>query len=807
MSEQVERSSAALVDRARGEAVADRAKRKLRLWRGVAALVLVAGSVGSVLAADSVAKNAVDQSRRQFATSSAGIASTLELAIQHEQDLSVSVGGFVVGKPNASNTEFGQWAAAVRAFDRYPELRGFGFTVIVPASKLAAFAARAEADPTGPLGPDGHFHVVPAGNRPLYCLGALGQLRLSQLVLPAGYDFCLDNQGLESGDAGLGSSRDTGLDSYEPFKLGTSALLAVESPIYRGGVVPATVALRRAAFLGWVGLLVAPDVVLARALVDNPGTAVQFRYHDASSDATFQSGKVPPNGQSVTIDLHNGWTVTTSGTVAARGVLGHTDALLLLVAGIALSALLALLLFVLATGRVRALGLVSEKTDELRHQALHDALTGLPNRALISDRIEQLLARNRRNNTVGAALFVDLDGFKDVNDTLGHGAGDRLLQSVAARLTGSLRGVDTIGRMGGDEFVVLIDGASEHRAPDMVAERILDVIRQPFEIAEAAAPIVITASVGIAVGHRDTPEDLLRDADVALYQAKAAGKNCHETFRPEMEATVQHRYELEFDLRAALTNDQFRLMYQPIYQLDDLTLIGVEALIRWEHPTLGQIQPDEFIPLLESSGQIIDVGRWVLREACTQMADWRRRGSDLIVSVNVSGRQLDRDVIIDDVRDALAVSHLDPAALTLEITETALMHNVESTGRRLRDLKALGTQIAVDDFGTGYSSLAYLQRFPVDCLKIDRAFTDAITRSPESDALIHTLVQLGKDLGLKTLAEGVERPGQIDHLRGEQVNQVQGFLLARPLDPQTLESLLLDLASKAELGDPEATRT
>jgi EAL domain-containing protein (putative c-di-GMP-specific phosphodiesterase class I) len=252
-----------------------------------------------------------------------------------------------------------------------------------------------------------------------------------------------------------------------------------------------------------------------------------------------------------------------------------------------------------------------------------------------------------------------------------------------------------------------------------------------------------------------------------------------------------HRYELEFDLRGALDAGQFRLVYQPIYNLDDLSLVGVEALIRWQHPTLGEVQPDEFIPLLEASGHIVDVGRWVLHEACRQMAIWHEGGDRLGISVNVSGRQLDRDVIIDDVRAALTASGLMPQDLTIEITETALMRNIDLTARRLRDLKTLGVQIAIDDFGTGYSSLAYLQRFPVDCLKIDRAFTDSITQSPESEALIHTLVQLGHDLGLKTLAEGVETAGQIDYLRGESVHEVQGFLLARPLDPRTFESQVL----------------
>ncbi|HEX3087317.1 MAG TPA: EAL domain-containing protein, partial [Ilumatobacteraceae bacterium] len=433
-----------------------------------------------------------------------------------------------------------------------------------------------------------------------------------------------------------------------------------------------------------------------------------------------------------------------------------------------------------------------------QYQALHDTLTGLPNRALIMDRIEQLLARNRRHGTSGAALFVDLDDFKNVNDTLGHEAGDRLLMAVATRLSSALRDADTIGRMGGDEFVVLIDGASLQVAPELVAERLLEVMRQPFELAGASMPLTVNTSVGIAIGDRANPGDLLRDADVALYQAKAAGKNRYEVFHAEMQSEILRRVQLEFDLRSAIEHHQFRLVYQPIYNLEDLTIIGVEALLRWDHPTRGVIQPDAFIPMLEQTGQIHEVGRWVLLHACEQMAAWHNRGNTLDISINVSGRQLDSDGIVGDIENALIVSGLDPSTLIIEITETALMRNTVETARRLRELKRLGIRIAIDDFGTGYSSLAYLQQFPVDCLKIDRMFTSAINSSPESKALISTLVQLGKDLGLRTLAEGVETTDEMDHLRSENVNEAQGFLLSHPLDPETLETKLLQLSRPAQ---------
>jgi diguanylate cyclase (GGDEF)-like protein len=781
-------------------AAGGRRSKRHHVWVAVAALLAVGGIVGAVFAAGSVARNDTEKSRQAFEASSGEIASTLQLAIQHEEDLVVNASAFMVENPHASNAKFRQWLSAVQAFERYPELGGLGNVALVSASELPAFVVRAVGDPVGPLGPGGRFQLIPPGDRPYYCLGVLGVSRDAATAVPAGFDFCADPT---LGQANL-AARDSGQSSYRPLKIAKGITwLGMQVPIYRGGLPPATVEARRDAFLGWVGTGLDPKVVLDVALRGHAGTAAAFRFRDAFSDVVFRSGKVPAGTQSVTINLQNGWTVRTFAMIAAGGMFANGNALALLIAGVVLSIVLGMLVFVLATGRARALRLVGERTGELRHQALHDALTGLPNRTLIMDRIEQLLARNRRNGTVGAALYIDLDEFKNVNDSLGHEAGDRLLVAVAARLTSTLRDADTVGRMGGDEFVVLIDGGELKVGPELVAERLLDVMRQPFELDGAAMPLIVNTSIGIAIGDRASPGDLVRDADVALYEAKAAGKNRYEIFYPEMQIEISHRIELEFDLRSALEGDQFRLVYQPIYNLDDLTLVGVEALLRWVHPTQGLMQPDEFIPILEQTGQIREVGSWVLSQACEQMAAWHAQGDALVISVNVSGRQLDSDAIVGHIRDALDSSGLDATSLILEVTETALMRNAEATVERLQAIKALGVRIAVDDFGTGYSSLAYLQRFPVDCLKIDRSFTHAITTSPESKALISTLVQLGKDLGLTTLAEGVETADQIDHLRGESVNEAQGFIFSRPLDAEALETqILAPTRPGAQTGKP-----
>ena len=766
-----------------GDDTEDGSKRQ-HLWvLAVAALLFVGGTTGSIVAAGSIARNNAVKSSQTFRASSAEIASTLQLAIQHEQDLAVSVGGFIIGSPAASNSQFALWVRSVNAMARYPELLAIGQSVLVPAADLPAFAARESTDPAGPLAANGTYQVMPSGNRAFYCL-VTGQVsRDPNLLFPAGTDFCAGGHGAVS----LLATRTSGQGVYQPTKLGKVNVLGVQTPVYQGGVVPTTEAARIAAFVGWVGTVVDPQVLLARALQGHAGTAATWRYHNISSNVVVHSGSVPTGAQTTVINLHNGWTVATFGAVASGGLVANGNALAVAVTGSLLSFLIAVLLFVLGTGRARALHVVNQKTGELRHQALHDGLTGLPNRALIMDRIEQLLVRSRRMGTVGAALFVDLDEFKNVNDSLGHQAGDQLLVAVAARLQSTLRDADTIGRMGGDEFVVLIDGASLEVAPEMVADRLLEVMRQPFELEAATMPLVVNTSIGIAMGDRPTPGDLLRDADVALYQAKAAGKNRYEVFRPEMQTEIQRRIDLEFDLRWALEGGQFRLVYQPIYNLDDLSVVGVEALLRWDRPAGEHVGPDEFVPILEQTGHIKEVGRWVLGEACRQMADWHAQGNVLDISVNVSGRQLDDDTIVGHIAEALVDSGLDPHYLIIEVTETALMRNADATAERLGAVKALGVRIAIDDFGTGYSSLAYLQRFPVDCLKIDRSFTNAITASPESKALIGTLVQLGRDLGLTTLAEGVETPSQMSHLRGQHVNEAQGFLLARPLDPETLE--------------------
>ncbi len=469
----------------------------------------------------------------------------------------------------------------------------------------------------------------------------------------------------------------------------------------------------------------------------------------------------------------------------------NVQALIVLLAAVLLSLVIFIVLYTLARSRERGLGPVAQKTGQLRHQALHDALTGLPNRVLALDRAEQMLARGRRSRVPVAALSVNVDGFKQINDTFGLRAGDELLRIVSQRLRSVVRQGDTAARLGGDEFVVLLEGSTRDAGPELVAERLLEVLRQPYDLAEAGGgELSLSASVGIAEGLRDSADALLAEADVALCQAKAAGENRWVRFQAEMQTAALRKLSLEMDLANALNSDEMFLVYQPIFDLRSRSVTGVEALLRWKHPELGLVGPDQFIPVAEANGLILPLGRWVLREACRRTRAWHSHGYEVGVSVNVSARQLDHATLVGDVELALAESGLEPRHLTLEVTETALMRDPKATGQQLHALKRIGVGIAIDDFGTGYSSLSYLRQFPADTLKIDRSFITDMATSRECDALVHTLVELGKSLGIETLAEGIEDQSQVDALRREGCDYGQGFWFSRPIEAEALELVL-----------------
>jgi diguanylate cyclase (GGDEF)-like protein/PAS domain S-box-containing protein len=438
---------------------------------------------------------------------------------------------------------------------------------------------------------------------------------------------------------------------------------------------------------------------------------------------------------------------------------------------------------------------------ELLHQAFHDALTGLANRALFRDRVEQALARAARDGDRRlAVLFLDLDDFKSVNDTLGHAAGDRLLVSVAERLLRATRGIDTVARLGGDEFAVLLDELQNPGDEMVVVDRIGAFLGRPLVIDERE--VSVTASIGIAhASAGDDTESVLRNADVAMYQAKGAGKARHAVFEPAMFEAVVARIELEADLRRAVDAPEahgFSVAYQPIMDLATGAFESVEALLRWTHPTRGAVPPATIIPVAEETGLIVPLGLWVLQESCRQLAawaeQWRADGSSEeslpAMAVNISGRQLELPEFVDMVAGVLRETGAPAHKLTLEITESTLMQRTEDTLATLHGLKALGLRLAIDDFGTGYSSLAYLQKFPIDVLKIDRSFVGGMSRGGSEAALARTIIALGELLHVRTVAEGIESPAQREQLKALGCSHGQGFLFARPLPPEAVTKLL-----------------
>jgi len=427
----------------------------------------------------------------------------------------------------------------------------------------------------------------------------------------------------------------------------------------------------------------------------------------------------------------------------------------------------------------------------LSHQAFHDSLTGLANRALFRDRVEHALATHQRSIRDLAVLFLDLDGFKAVNDSYGHASGDRLLVQVGERLLACVRPGDTVSRLGGDEFAVLLERMDAEWNAEGVARRMLDALLPSFQVDDRE--IRVRASIGIAAteSRDETAELLLRNADVAMYRAKAAGGSTARNFEPEMHAALIDRLEIETDLRRALELGQFVLHFQPTIDLGTGNVVGAEALIRWQHPTRGLIQPGDFIAIAEDTGLIVDIGAWVLVEACARAGGWRRLDPAFTVAVNVSGRQLAAGSFIETIQHALDVSGLPAAALVLEMTESTLIEHTDFTIDLLYRLKSLGVGLAIDDFGTGYSSLSYLGRFPVDTLKIDRSFVEKLGADDDDKVeLTRAIVRLGATMSLTMVAEGIEKPSQLAILQSMGCSNGQGFLFSHPVPPEELDAMV-----------------
>ena len=430
-------------------------------------------------------------------------------------------------------------------------------------------------------------------------------------------------------------------------------------------------------------------------------------------------------------------------------------------------------------------------TEQMTHAAEHDALTGLPNRLLLNESIDRAISFAQRHEIQFAVLVLDLDGFKHINDSLGHPTGDKLLQSLAKRLVQCVRSTDTVSRQGGDEFVVLLSEIDHPQDAVSMSRRLLDVVAGATSIEKH--DLHITASIGVSIYPDDgrDAETLIKNADTAMFHAKENGRQSFQFFRSAMNVQAVERQMIEEHLRRALERQEFTLHYQPKINIATGMVTGVEALIRWTHPTLGSISPGQFIPVAESCGLIAPIGDWVLREACSQTQAWAKAGLPMLtVAVNVSAMQFRNETFLDDLRAILSETGLDPRYLELELTEGALMKQAELTASMLSTLRESGVRVAVDDFGTGYSSLSYLRKFPLDAIKIDQSFVGQITTVPDETVIVRAIISMGRSLNLRVIAEGVETQEQLDFLKAHRCDEAQGYFFSRPVPPQELVKFL-----------------
>ncbi len=471
---------------------------------------------------------------------------------------------------------------------------------------------------------------------------------------------------------------------------------------------------------------------------------------------------------------------------------GDGDALALLITGLLLSVLAGVLVYLLGIRREPRPASAAAASPSEPKDDLYDRLTGLPNRALMLDRADRMLARAaRQSGMLVGALFVDIDWFKDITDRLGEDAGDQMIKIVAERLEGVIRSHDTVGRLGGDEFVVLVESSARGARLDSLARRIIDALHKPVDVEGFGPSVALTASIGVAFGRYTSPDDLLRDARTALIAAKAAGKDRYTVFNANMRSVVEGRGTLEAELNDALGAGQFFLLYEPVRDLDSGAVVGLEADIRWRHPTQGVLAPADFIPLAEETGLIVPIGRWMLEEACARCAALSVLGKRVSVSVRVSANQLNRDGFTTDVRRALLQSGIEPSLLVLEVAETTVMRDIGASADRLQEIKGLGVRVAIDDFGgSGYAYHSDLRRLPLDFLKVDRSSLAASDDEDYRSWLLEAILIVGRDLSLTVIATGISSAEQVEALAGMGCSMAQGPFIGGPVPSESLAGLI-----------------
>ena len=774
-------------------------------WLLVALLCGALGIVASVLGARSLANSDAAKTQRSTHQAASSIASSVNAGIQHEEDLTLTASGFFADHPTASTAEFHTWAKWVQASHRYPELAELRLVTPVAAAGLAAFEARTIPGAPKPatltaaaatrVAPHPLLHIVPPGQRPVYCFAIAGLSRSGVHRLPPGTDYCVRTPGL----LGL---RDSGRSGYAGTAIAGVKALRIETPVYRGGVTPPTVAARRAAFVGWLQQVLVPGVVLGNALGGHPGAA-RLRFRSGAANIAFASGTAATGALTTASNLHNGWSLKSFLTLPPAGISGDGRAQALLIGGIVLSVLLGLLIALLGIARGRS---AAPRPASGAKEDLYDPLTKLPNRGLTLDLSERMLARTlRMSGMLGGALIVDVDWFKDVNDKLGRAAGDQLLQTIAERLERVVRSGDTVGRLEGDKFVILCEAAARVVRLDSLARRVIEAVHEPVVLDDFGPSFFVTVSIGVAYGRYEHPDDLLRDAQIALDAAKTAGKDGYTLFNANMRSVIESQAVLEAELNAALQENQFFVLYQPICALGTRAITGFEALIRWQHPTQGILTPTDFLPAAEETGLIVPIGRWVLEEACARAAGWNVAGHRVGVSVMVSPRQLNRDGFATDVRRALQQSGIEPSLLTLEVGESTVMDDVETAITRLTEIKTLGVKIAIDDFGNAYARRSDLQRLPLDFVKVDPANLAASDDEDYRNWLLEAILILGRDLSLSVIAKGIETEEQMTRLKVMGCPLAQGYFMGEPTPVSSVEAVLRSRADAvAGAGNAES---
>jgi diguanylate cyclase (GGDEF)-like protein len=758
-------------------------------WAAIALLCVVVGTVASILGAHALARHDANEQSAAFGQNAAAVAAAAKLALQREEELTVSASTFLAGNAKASPAEFARWVKWARTLHRFPELDNLSLIEIVRKAKLGAFEARVTGRALKPATPGvapaiaEAFPVIPASDHHYYCLATAELVRSAALARPAGQDYCALSPALLT-------DRDKGLSRYTVVSSDGQRALAIVTPVYRGNATPHTVFGRTAAAVGWLREVLVPSVFMQAVLEGHPGIATRLSYRSGARNLTFTNGTPPAGARNATTGLQNGWTITSFAVPIPAGVFSNGETTALLVGGTVLSLLIGLLCFVLGGGRDAA-PVAQPEDPEVPHDDLYDALTGLPNRPLMLDRAEIMLARaGRQSGLLVGALFIDIDWFKDVTDKLGEAAGDQLLKNVAERLENVVRAGDTVGRLGDDEFVILVESAARGARLDALARRVIESLHKPFELEDFGPNFFMTASIGLAFGRYATPDDLLRDAQLALYAAKAAGKDRYTLFNANMRSVIEGRGVLEVELNAALAEKQFSLLYQPIYDLTSGRVAGLEARIRWLHPKKGDVAPADFIPLAEETELIVPIGRWMLEEACSRAAAWNVAGHAVGVSVKVSSTQLNREGFATDVRRALQQSGIEPSLLTLEIPETTVMSDVDAAVARLGEIKRLGVQIAIDDFGgSGYAYHSDLRRLPLDYLKVDRSSLAAADDEDYRTWLLEAILIVGRDLSLTVIAKGIETFEQMTNLETMGCTMAQGLFMGKPTPVESLESV------------------